>query len=106
MSPVPIDGFAGDFSAGGPFFSPFWAIYGYVEPGALAQGRGTALFAPAFMWLYLLLSLVLFVNLLIAIFNDTYASVQAEKSQIWKYALAGREPRDPAIGPAALTPVC
>jgi hypothetical protein len=47
----PIETFEADFSAGGPFFSPFWAVYGYFEPGALAQGRGTAFVAPGFMWL-------------------------------------------------------
>ena len=78
------DGFTLDLSSGGPFFSPFWAIYGYVEPGSLAAGRGTAVVAPIAMWLYLIICLVLFVNLLIAIFNDTYSSVQAEKSQVWK----------------------
>ena len=81
---LPIEDFTGDFSAGGPFFSPFWAIYGYVEPGALALGHGSAVFAPVFMWSYLMLSLILFVNLLIAVFNDAYATVQAEKSQYWK----------------------
>ena len=59
-------------------------MYGYVDPGSLAQGTGTALLAPLFMWVYLMISLVLLVNLLIAIFNDTYATVQGEKSQIWK----------------------
>ena len=81
---LPLDDFIGDFSAGGPFFSPFWAIYGYVEPGALAQGRGTAFITPLFMWGYLLVSLVLFVNLLIAVFNDAYNAVQEEKSRVWK----------------------
>ena len=48
----------------------------------LGASRFSAFLAPAFMWVYLLFSLVLFVNLLIAIFNDTYTSVQTEKSQV------------------------
>ena len=83
---LPIDGFLGDFSAGGPFFAPFWAIYGYFDAGSIALGEGTALIAPAFMWLYLLFSLVILVNLLIAIFNDAYTRVQSEKVQLWKMA--------------------
>ena len=34
---LPVDGYTMDLSAGGPFFAPFWAIYGFVEPGALGN---------------------------------------------------------------------
>ena len=39
------DGFTLDLSSGGPFFSPFWAIYGYVEPGSLAAGRAMLMYS-------------------------------------------------------------
>ena len=51
---------------------------------ALAGAPGSAVATPLFMWLFVGLSLVLFVNLLIAMFNETYTSVQSQKSQEWK----------------------
>lgn len=82
---LPFDGgYTLDLSAGGPFFAPFWAIYGFVEPGALAGARGSAFLSPLFLWLFVGLSLILFVNLLIAMFNETYTSKMQQKDQEWK----------------------
>ena len=36
-----------DFSAGGPFFLPFWAVYGFFEPGEFGAAPGSARFAIA-----------------------------------------------------------
>jgi hypothetical protein len=52
-----------DLSAAGPFWSPFWATFGYYHPGEVSGSTASAFFAPALMWSYLLIVLVLFVNL-------------------------------------------
>ena len=64
-----------DVSAAGPFFAPFWATFGYFNPAEIAGSPGSALVAPFFLWLYCLLVLILFVNLLIAMFNARYSEV-------------------------------
>lgn len=61
-----------DLSAGGAFFLPFWALYGFFEPGELAATPGSSSIAPLVLWVYLMVALVLFVNLLIAMFNKSF----------------------------------
>ena len=73
-----------DFSAGGAFFLPFWALYGFFEPGELAAAPGSSSIAPFILWVYLMIALVLFLNLLIAMFNDTYRIVFNDADAQWK----------------------
>ena len=71
-----------DLSAGGPFWAPFWATFGYYHPGELSGAPSGAFVAPLFMWVYLLVVLVLFVNLLIAMFNAKYKEADVEDFEL------------------------
>lgn len=73
-----------DLSAAGSFLSPFWATFGYFHPGELSGAPGSALLAPLFMAGYLLAVLTLFVNLLIAMFNDRYKTTMAASRELLK----------------------
>ena len=73
-----------DVSAGGPFFTPFWAVFGFYEPAMLADAPGSAFLTPFFLWTYLLFALVLLVNLLIAMFNSMYEEVMKNSDNEWK----------------------
>ena len=63
----------------------FWALCGFYEPSRIADGRGTAFIAPLFMWSYLMLAIVLFVNLLIAMFSSSYNTVSEDSDAEWKF---------------------
>lgn len=80
----PIPDLDWDFSPGGPFFMTFWALLGFYEPGELAVAPGTALIAPMMFWVYLLISLVLLINLLIAMFSKSYGAVMERSEENWK----------------------
>lgn len=45
------------------------------DPPSLVHARGTTMIAPFFMWLYLLVSVVLLINLLIAMFSNSYSAI-------------------------------
>ena len=62
----------------------YWGLLGFFEPGELAVAPGTAFIAPLCYWVYLLFSLVLFVNLLIAMFSNSYDKVTAQAEENWK----------------------
>ena len=54
----------------GTFWAPFWGIFDmYYDPHDIAAMESSAILTPVFTWFYLLVALVLFVNLLIAVFN-------------------------------------
>ena len=80
----PIPDLDWDFSPGGPFFMTFWALLGFYEPGELAVAPGTALIAPTMFWVYLFISLVLLINLLIAMFSKSYGAVMERSDENWK----------------------
>ena len=55
-----------DLSTDGAFFAPFWGIFDmWYSPTDLRELKHASAFTPFFVWLYLLVSLVLFVNLLV-----------------------------------------
>ena len=63
----------------GTFFAPFWGIFDmWYSPDALVNMHHGSLITPIFTWFYLLVSLVLFVNILIAMFNAKYAEVMTK----------------------------
>ena len=70
-----------DASRPGPFVMTFWALLGFYEPGELAVAPGTALIAPMMFWVYLLISLVLLINLLIAMFSKSYGEVTEREKE-------------------------
>jgi hypothetical protein len=80
----PVPGISLDLSASGPFWSPFWALYGFFEPASIAEAEGSAALTPLLFWSYLLFSLILLTNLLIAMFNDTYTKINDHADEEWK----------------------
>ena len=73
-----------DISSAGPFWMTAWGLLGFFEPGELSAAPGSAFLAPVFLWFYLLIQLVLFVNLLIAMFSRSYAKIMAQADENWK----------------------
>ena len=73
-----------DISSSGPFWMTAWGLLGFFEPGELSAAPGSAFLAPLALWSYLLIALVLFVNLLIAMFSKSYENVMAQADENWK----------------------
>uniref|UniRef100_A0A673YHS7 Transient receptor potential cation channel subfamily M member 3 n=1 Tax=Salmo trutta TaxID=8032 RepID=A0A673YHS7_SALTR len=76
------------------FFMPYWMIYGEVFADQIDQdGHVVALppcktgawIVPAIMACYLLVANILLVNLLIAVFNNTFFEVKSISNQVWKF---------------------
>uniref|UniRef100_A0A3B4AD21 Uncharacterized protein n=1 Tax=Periophthalmus magnuspinnatus TaxID=409849 RepID=A0A3B4AD21_9GOBI len=85
------------------FFMPYWMIYGEVfadeiDPPCgqnVTTGDGAvvtlppcktgAWIVPAIMACYLLVANILLVNLLIAVFNNTFFEVKSISNQVWKF---------------------
>uniref|UniRef100_A0A8C7ZWP8 Transient receptor potential cation channel, subfamily M, member 3 n=2 Tax=Oryzias sinensis TaxID=183150 RepID=A0A8C7ZWP8_9TELE len=85
------------------FFMPYWMIYGEVfadqidppcgqnittDDGvvvALPACKTGAWIVPAIMACYLLVANILLVNLLIAVFNNTFFEVKSISNQVWKF---------------------
>uniref|UniRef100_A0A7N6BFC9 Transient receptor potential cation channel, subfamily M, member 3 n=1 Tax=Anabas testudineus TaxID=64144 RepID=A0A7N6BFC9_ANATE len=70
------------------FFMPYWMIYGEVFDGvvvALPPCKTGAWIVPAIMACYLLVANILLVNLLIAVFNNTFFEVKSISNQVWKF---------------------
>ncbi|XP_072521097.1 transient receptor potential cation channel subfamily M member 3 isoform X1 [Salminus brasiliensis] len=85
------------------FFMPYWMIYGEVfadqidppcgqnittEDGTivpLPPCKTGAWIVPAIMACYLLVANILLVNLLIAVFNNTFFEVKSISNQVWKF---------------------
>lgn len=79
-------------------FRPYFQVYGelFVDPPDTLDKTATAFGTPRndehgdtivlfIMAFYLLVANILLLNLLIAIFNNTFSSVQANANQIWKF---------------------
>eukprot|EP00967_Tisochrysis_lutea_P089526 scaffold127497_cov32-Tisochrysis_lutea.AAC.1 len=70
------------FNPTSAFMKPFWAVYGAFEVEELA----TAPFGVAgLMWVYVLISSVILVNLLVAMFSDTYTRVLEQSEEEFRY---------------------
>ena len=68
-----------------PWIATVWGLYGFFEPGELAAAPGSSSIAPLVLWVYLMIAVVLLVNLLIAMFNDTYRKIAVEDAEPhWK----------------------
>ena len=66
----------------GPFFIPVWGLFGYFEPGLTADSRDAVeLFPQLLLIVFLLLALLIFLNLLIALFNETFATLRVSWEQ-------------------------
>ncbi|XP_073244598.1 transient receptor potential cation channel subfamily M member-like 2 isoform X3 [Porites lutea] len=80
------------------FFRPYFQVYGelFIEDNVYNDKETTAFNTPrhdefggtlvtVIMALFLLVANILLLNLLIAIFNNTFSNVQANSNQIWKF---------------------
>jgi len=63
-----------------PFTLPFWAVYGEMN-----LDRLDVPFSSIIMWTYTLFSSIVLVNLLVAMFSDTYARIKANSELEFKY---------------------
>ncbi|EHB04963.1 Transient receptor potential cation channel subfamily M member 1 [Heterocephalus glaber] len=83
------------------FYMPYWMIYGEVFADQIDPPCGENLYdedgkrlppcipgawlTPALMACYLLVANILLVNLLIAVFNNTFFEVKSISNQVWKF---------------------
>uniref|UniRef100_A0A665W5B6 Transient receptor potential cation channel, subfamily M, member 1b n=1 Tax=Echeneis naucrates TaxID=173247 RepID=A0A665W5B6_ECHNA len=83
------------------FYMPYWMIYGEVFADSIDPPCGEHLYdedgkklppcipgawlTPAIMACYLLVANILLVNLLIAVFNNTFFEVKSISNQVWKF---------------------
>ncbi|XP_023672886.1 transient receptor potential cation channel subfamily M member 1-like [Paramormyrops kingsleyae] len=83
------------------FYMPYWMIYGEVFADSIDPPCGENMYdedgkklppcipgawlTPAIMACYLLVANILLVNLLIAVFNNTFFEVKSISNQIWKF---------------------
>lgn len=80
------------------FFKPYWHVYGELfmdqstEEGKLATGEKPVHYATHLIWInrllmvcYFLITNILLLNLLIAIFSNVFTEVEANAYKIWKY---------------------
>ena len=72
-----------DISPGGPFWASFWGLFGLYEPGEMVS-TGASFLAPFVAGFYMMLVAVVFVNLLIAMFNQTYNQTFDYADEEWK----------------------
>uniref|UniRef100_A0A8D3D6K1 Transient receptor potential cation channel subfamily M member 1-like n=1 Tax=Scophthalmus maximus TaxID=52904 RepID=A0A8D3D6K1_SCOMX len=79
------------------FYMPYWMIYGEVFADSIDRKTRVhngkklppcipgAWLTPAIMACYLLVANILLVNLLIAVFNNTFFEVKSISNQVWKF---------------------
>jgi len=78
-----MQGVKGDLGEDGAFWLPFWALFGSGNAYERAMEGGTA---AVMLWLYLLISQIILVNLVVAIMSDSYAAIQEHSQQESRYA--------------------
>ncbi|XP_071965204.1 transient receptor potential cation channel subfamily M member 3-like [Antedon mediterranea] len=73
------------------FYQPYWHVYGELflderNPNCeLEECKEGSMLVPLIMAIYLLFANILLINMLIAIFNNTFISVQQNALEIWKF---------------------
>uniref|UniRef100_A0A7S3B8D3 Ion transport domain-containing protein n=1 Tax=Haptolina ericina TaxID=156174 RepID=A0A7S3B8D3_9EUKA len=72
-----------DGSFQGPIALPAWAMYGEFDTDTVSSWNPSL--GPGLLWLYVLVSNVLLVNLLIAMMSDTYTNIKENADIEWKY---------------------
>ena len=73
-----------DISWGGPVWAIFWGLFGFYEPGEISSSTGAAYLAVLAMACYMMMVAVVFINLLIAMFNQTYDQTIDNAEEEWK----------------------
>jgi hypothetical protein len=74
---------ADEFSELGAFWAPLWAVHGVLDPTQYKMMNQSM--AGALIWLYVLFASIVLVNLLIAMFADTYARVKEHSEREYTY---------------------
>ena len=72
------------YEANAALFAPWWAVYGYLQP------QRYDFLTSALVWIYVLIGSIVLVNLLVAMFADTFARVKESSEQEYIYVQAGR----------------
>jgi len=67
------------FGVEGAMWSPLWAVFGFFAPEQYKS------FASVMLWIYLFTSSIILVNLLVAMFSETYTRVQDRSEQEYVY---------------------
>eukprot|EP00316_Scyphosphaera_apsteinii_P022830 CAMPEP_0119346800 /NCGR_PEP_ID=MMETSP1333-20130426/108193_1 /TAXON_ID=418940 /ORGANISM="Scyphosphaera apsteinii, Strain RCC1455" /LENGTH=1308 /DNA_ID=CAMNT_0007359319 /DNA_START=65 /DNA_END=3991 /DNA_ORIENTATION=+ len=70
------------FWTGSPLMVPFWAVYGAFEIDTLYDAP---LGVSQLMWVYVLVSSIVLVNLLVAMFSDTYTRIKDNSELEFKF---------------------
>ena len=70
-------------------------MFGFYEPHFVGASPGSAFISPLLFWLHLLIALVLYTNLLIAMFNETCARLRHSHAvrACTRFSYAGRRDR-------------
>ena len=68
-------GFTFDLSAGAAIWQSFWSVFGYFDVAELSSSPSAAFLTPAFFYVYLYFVALPIVNLLIAMFSESFAEV-------------------------------
>jgi len=63
-----------DFGAGASFWQPFWSVFGDFDIVEMSSSPGASFLAPAFLFFYLFFVALPGVNLLIAMFSESYSN--------------------------------
>jgi hypothetical protein len=61
------------FASTSPFMMPVWAVLGNMDVEAIEE---SIMFGAPLMWIYTLIATVVLVNLLVAMFSDTYSRIK------------------------------
>ena len=69
------------YSSTSPFMMPFWAVLGAIEVEKFESVR----YGAPIMWLFTLLATVVLVNLLVAMFADTYTRIKERADVEYRY---------------------
>ena len=67
---------------------PLWAMLGQFEPAEIKEWAGVL--GQDLLWMYVMVSNVLLVNLLIAMMGDTYARIKENADTEWKVRIRVR----------------
>merc|ERR1712087_143084 len=80
QAPIYWQGLALALDTSSPFTLPFWGVFGEMNLEDLDVP-----FSPIIMWVYVGISSVILVNLLVAMFSDTYSRIKANAELEFKY---------------------
>ena len=82
---LPVAEWGLDLSSSGAFWQPFWGIHGFFDIAEFGSSPSATFFSPFVLFLYLFFFSMPFINLLIAMFSESYEIVdEARAMMIWR----------------------